>query len=357
MATGDDTALDPFPRPSERGEKGSLTFRWTTKSSPRRAAGAGIIAKEHGRTPADDAQEIRPSTPRTAAIIPGCVVTVALSSGPAADINPYDAIPAHWVGYSRRHAGRAAHAHGGDQHLHVRAGIAGKRTQTLCGEPRRRRSSEPPIRRPALWELPGYRSVPSPSVMSLRREFAGVTANPGETAARGHARLRDDMSSPALHAAWLSQQNFRRRVSCLRCRVNPAQLVKHRLAGHGGWQTGGVEPVAEVSAAGRGGRAGQRGRYGIDGGFAGPAVFGVIEAGLAGTMAWAARHRRPAVAALVAWAARRRRVSGEFTWTPPRSTWWSAAWRSPTSGKPPGATGAARGGAGPAARRRAAHRR
>jgi arsenite methyltransferase len=45
---------------------------------------------------------------------------------------------------------------------------------------------------------------------------------------------------------------------------------------------------------------GQRGRYGIDGGFAGPAVFAVIEAGLAGTVARAARRRRPAVAALAA---------------------------------------------------------
>jgi arsenite methyltransferase len=80
--------------------------------------------------------------------------------------------------------------------------------------------------------------------------------------------------------------------------VNPAQLMQHRLAGHGCWQTGGVEPVAEVVAAGRGGRAGQRGRYGIDGGFAGLAVFGVVEAGLAGTVAWAVRHRRLAVAAL-----------------------------------------------------------
>ena len=49
--------------------------------------------------------------------------------------------------------------------------------------------------------------------------------------------------------------------------------------------------------AGRGGRPGQRGRYGIDGGF-GLAVFGVIRVALAGTVAWAARHRRPAVAAL-----------------------------------------------------------
>jgi hypothetical protein len=60
----------------------------------------------------------------------------------------------------------------------------------------------------------------------------------------------------------------------------------------------GVEPVAQVSAGERGGRVGQRGRYGIDGGFAGPTVFGVMEAGLAGTVAWAMRHRKPAVAAL-----------------------------------------------------------
>jgi arsenite methyltransferase len=61
-----------------------------------------------------------------------------------------------------------------------------------------------------------------------------------------------------------------------------------------------VKPVAGVLAAERGGRAGQRGRYGIDGGFTGLAIFGVIEAGLAGVVAWATRHRRPAVAALAA---------------------------------------------------------
>jgi arsenite methyltransferase len=61
-----------------------------------------------------------------------------------------------------------------------------------------------------------------------------------------------------------------------------------------------VEPVAGVTAAGRGHRAGQRGRYGIDGGYAGLAVFGVMEAGLAGAVAWAVRRRRPAVAALAA---------------------------------------------------------
>ena len=61
-----------------------------------------------------------------------------------------------------------------------------------------------------------------------------------------------------------------------------------------------MEPVAEVLAGERSSRAGQRGSYGIDGGFAGPAVFGVVEAGLIGTVAWAVRHRRPAVAALAA---------------------------------------------------------
>jgi arsenite methyltransferase len=67
-----------------------------------------------------------------------------------------------------------------------------------------------------------------------------------------------------------------------------------------GWQTGAVGPVAQIPAAGRGGRVGQRGSYGIDGGFTGLAAFGVMEAGLAGTVAWSARHRRPAVAALAA---------------------------------------------------------
>jgi SAM-dependent methyltransferase len=42
----------------------------------------------------------------------------------------------------------------------------------------------------------------------------------------------------------------------------------------------------------------QRGRYGIDGGFAGLAVFGLVEAGLAGTVTWAVGHRQSAVAAL-----------------------------------------------------------
>ena len=75
-------------------------------------------------------------------------------------------------------------------------------------------------------------------------------------------------------------------------------LSRPRLAAHGCWQTGGVEPLAEVSAGQRDGRVGQRGSYGIDGGFAGLGVFAATEAVLAGTVAWAVRHRRPAVAAL-----------------------------------------------------------
>ena len=70
------------------------------------------------------------------------------------------------------------------------------------------------------------------------------------------------------------------------------------VAGHACWQTGGVEPGAEVPVGDRGSRAGRPGRYGIDGGFAGLAVFGVMEAGLAGTVAWAVHRRRRAVAAL-----------------------------------------------------------
>ena len=78
-------------------------------------------------------------------------------------------------------------------------------------------------------------------------------------------------------------------------KANPAGQSRGRDSRHAQ-----VEPVAEVSAAGRGGRAGPQGRYGIDGGFAALAVFGVIEAGLAGTVAWAVRHRWPAIAALAA---------------------------------------------------------
>jgi arsenite methyltransferase len=43
-----------------------------------------------------------------------------------------------------------------------------------------------------------------------------------------------------------------------------------------------------------------QGRYGIDGGYGGLAMFATMEAALAGAAAWAARRRRPAVAALAA---------------------------------------------------------
>jgi hypothetical protein len=58
-----------------------------------------------------------------------------------------------------------------------------------------------------------------------------------------------------------------------------------------------VEPAAVVASAGRGGRVGQRGRYGIDGGFAGLAVFGVIEAG------WRAPFAGRLLPRWLAWAA------------------------------------------------------
>src|SRR5713101_7882482 len=67
MATGDNTASVPFPRLSQTRREGIPHVPGTTKSWPRRGAGARIIAKEHGLTPAGDAQEIRPST---RAIIP-----------------------------------------------------------------------------------------------------------------------------------------------------------------------------------------------------------------------------------------------------------------------------------------------
>src|SRR6266481_4846355 len=65
MATGDNTASVPFPRLSQTRREGIPHVPGTTKSWPRRGAGARIIAKEHGLTPAGDAQEIRPSTPLT----------------------------------------------------------------------------------------------------------------------------------------------------------------------------------------------------------------------------------------------------------------------------------------------------
>jgi arsenite methyltransferase len=61
-----------------------------------------------------------------------------------------------------------------------------------------------------------------------------------------------------------------------------------------------VKPIAGYSAGKRGSRGGQRASYGIDGGFTGLAMFSVIEAGLAGLVAWSARRGRPAVAVLAA---------------------------------------------------------
>jgi hypothetical protein len=55
--------------------------------------------------------------------------------------------------------------------------------------------------------------------------------------------------------------------------------------------------IAQRSSGNRGDRVG-KGTYGVDGGFAGLAVFGTAAAGLAGAAAWAARRRRPAVAVL-----------------------------------------------------------
>src|ERR1700685_2335377 len=65
----------------------------------------------------------------------------------------------------------------------------------------------------------------------------------------------------------------------LRRPVKPiSKAVRGRKTGNSGgprsdhgqrWQTVSVEPAAGVTAAGHGGRAGQRGRYGIDGGYAG----------------------------------------------------------------------------------------
>jgi arsenite methyltransferase len=60
----------------------------------------------------------------------------------------------------------------------------------------------------------------------------------------------------------------------------------------------GRDPVLQVPGGRTGDRTVQRARYGMDGGFVALAVFSVIEAGLAGTMAWSARHHKAAVAAL-----------------------------------------------------------
>src|SRR5712692_10414868 len=77
MATGDDTASDPFPRPAKRGEKGSLTFRGPLNPRLRGTTSARIIAKQHGRRPAGGAQEIRPSTGVAADVEPEEVEALA----------------------------------------------------------------------------------------------------------------------------------------------------------------------------------------------------------------------------------------------------------------------------------------
>jgi arsenite methyltransferase len=59
-----------------------------------------------------------------------------------------------------------------------------------------------------------------------------------------------------------------------------------------------VEPIEDIAAGDRGRVAGGRGRYGIDGGLIGVSVFALVLAGAAATGVWAARHRRPGLAAL-----------------------------------------------------------
>ena len=67
-----------------------------------------------------------------------------------------------------------------------------------------------------------------------------------------------------------------------------------------GWHTDGVEPIATAATRDDGGHGSSRGRHGIDGGIIGISLFGLVQAGLAGTVAWAARHRRPGIARLAA---------------------------------------------------------
>ena len=67
-----------------------------------------------------------------------------------------------------------------------------------------------------------------------------------------------------------------------------------------GWHTDRVEPIATAATRDDGGHGSSRGRYGIDGGIIGISLFGLVQAGLAGTVAWAVRHRRPGIARLAA---------------------------------------------------------
>jgi hypothetical protein len=63
MATGDNTASDPFSQNvTKRGEKGSLTFNEDSKILARPQQPGSNINKEHDRNPGRDAQELRPST-------------------------------------------------------------------------------------------------------------------------------------------------------------------------------------------------------------------------------------------------------------------------------------------------------
>jgi hypothetical protein len=64
-----------------------------------------------------------------------------------------------------------------------------------------------------------------------------------------------------------------------------------------------VESIGEAAAWGCGDSAVRRGRYGIDGGAIVVPVFGVLQAGLAGTVLWAIRHRRRSIARLASIAA------------------------------------------------------
>ncbi|MGO9142811.1 MAG: class I SAM-dependent methyltransferase [Streptosporangiaceae bacterium] len=59
-----------------------------------------------------------------------------------------------------------------------------------------------------------------------------------------------------------------------------------------------MEPIEDVAAGDLGGVAGGRGRYGIDGGIIGVSVFALVLAGATAAGGWAARHRRPGLAAL-----------------------------------------------------------
>jgi arsenite methyltransferase len=71
----------------------------------------------------------------------------------------------------------------------------------------------------------------------------------------------------------------------------------------GGWagcQTGEVELGRAGATWDSGGPGRRRGRYGIDGGIVPAAVFGLAEAALVGTVAWAVHRRKPGIGGLAA---------------------------------------------------------